>query len=733
MNRKLHLTFLVISGIVVVCDSKQRKPNENVQFPPFDEKLYEEVLNPEYCRRQTEYIRRNDTLLLAKFLDAGLRIPKGITLGNTIELGNYYQCLGIKENVTDMNIQGKYCMIQMTLNQDQLTQFLSTSQLPERDQSLRLSETILNYLKKQKDMNVFQNSIFGRNINSQRMGSDSQISNTKYSLAVCIPAACTTQEGINALLFNISAIGLEYTENFCRLPNDKLWAPVDYVAIAIFSIIGILTFLSTSYDIYYTWILKSDKRNKNSLYFCCSVYSNTQRLLTFTSGPDSLECIDGIRALAMVWVILGHTFYSLPNNLNPVDALLWSISPNAIWVTSAPMTVDTFFLLSGLLLVYSTAGKLTGEKLIKNIHLFYLNRLLRMFPVLAAMVLFEASLYNRVSDGPLWEGAASYVVRCREYWWSTLLHIQNFVNPQDLCLGVSWYLSLDVQLHILSPIVLFWVLSTRKYHSWVALTFAMLSVLTASTIYIFYMNMPSGIISPNRTEEMTDFFLKYYINILTRASPFCVGMIIGYILHSWRGKKPKISTVLLLLVWCATFLLLGAIIYCTNISMQFDWDNQLADNIFNSYLRPLWALALAWIIFACVKGFGGPINWFLSLQVWKLPARLSYAMYIIHYSVMVAYYYSAVTPIYFTLSALMFNFFAFFFLTFLLAFAVTVVIDAPFSILIKMLLSKGTKKSANIPDKKKSIENGIAPAEVKVSSINPAFISDEDKSTSVLR
>lgn len=31
--------------------------------------------------------------------------------------------------------------------------------------------------------------------------------------------------------------------------------------------------------------------------------------------------------------------------------------------------------------------------------------------------------------------------------------------------------------------------------------------------------------------------------------------------------------------------------------------------------------------------FTGPINWFLSLQIWKLPARLSYAVYLIHMAV----------------------------------------------------------------------------------------------------
>lgn len=41
----------------------------------------------------------------------------------------------------------------------------------------------------------------------------------------------------------------------------------------------------------------------------------------------------------------------------------WVLSKKAFWITSAPITVDTFFMLSGLLVVYTTAGKLNNGKL----------------------------------------------------------------------------------------------------------------------------------------------------------------------------------------------------------------------------------------------------------------------------------------------------------------------------------------------------------------------------------
>lgn len=50
--------------------------------------------------------------------DAGLRIPRGLTEGNFIDLGNYHQCLGITHDAEDEQIQGKYCLIRVPMNQN---------------------------------------------------------------------------------------------------------------------------------------------------------------------------------------------------------------------------------------------------------------------------------------------------------------------------------------------------------------------------------------------------------------------------------------------------------------------------------------------------------------------------------------------------------------------------------------------------------------------------------------
>ncbi|XP_068632599.1 nose resistant to fluoxetine protein 6-like [Battus philenor] len=621
------LILLYASEILSVCNGiASNVVNQNVSNFPFDRKLYEDVLDPELCQRQLEYLTTNNTFLLFQFRDASARIPRGILLGNMNDIGNYHQCLKINDNTDDINIQGKYCMVGITTNQNQI-----------RNNGLLLL---------------------------QSMDSLDRIVNADGGTFENIKRFKKFQNGIQPL-FGIR----------------NLQARV------IFTIIGILVIISTSYELWQLFILKKDVKEISQVYISFSAYTNTQRLMTFKSGPETLHCLDGIRTLAMIWVVVGHTILAVAFSINPLEAFQWVISRKAIWITAAPITVDTFFMLSGLLVVYTTAGKIRSMQLLKNIPFFYLSRLLRMFPLLAAVVLFESSLYNRMADGPNWSFPAMGALSCRQYWWTALLHIQNLYNPRGMCLAVTWYLSVDVQLHLLSPIILIWVLVRKKYIAWIALTAGLLISLGASTAYNFVNNFQSGAFSlnPDGAEKYQTY---YYTNTLTRASPFFVGMVFGYILHLYKGKTVHINKVVVLVVWACTLVLFGGIIYCVRLNYEEDWDNQLADNMLNSFIRPAWALGLGWMIFACFKGFGGPINWFLSLGMWKLPARLSFAVYLIHLSLILSMYSASTVQIYFTPTKIIVDSITYLCITTMIAFVATVTIDAPFANLFKLFLFK---------------------------------------------
>lgn len=70
----------------------------------------------------------------------------------------------------------------------------------------------------------------------------------------------------------------------------------------------------------------------------------------------------------------------------------------------------------------------------------------------------------------------------------------------------------------------------------------------------------------------------------------------------------------------------------------------LETSLYTSLSRVGWAAALSYVIYACVHGYGGPVNWFLSLSIWQPLSRLSYAIYIVHFPVIFVVAGSAKTP-----------------------------------------------------------------------------------------
>lgn len=70
--------------------------------------------------------------------------------------------------------------------------------------------------------------------------------------------------------------------------------------------------------------------------------------------------------------------------------------------------------------------------------------------------------------------------------------------------------------------------------------------------------------------------------------------------------------------------------------------------LYEAYARVSWAVGIAWIIFACVHGYGGPVDWFLSLTQWQPLARISYSIYIVHMQIQIGFLLASKTPGYFT-------------------------------------------------------------------------------------
>lgn len=180
----------------------------------------------------------------------------------------------------------------------------------------------------------------------------------------------------------------------------------------------------------------------NHLLSSFSVYTAGWKLYDVApnKSPNDIRCLHGIRALSILYIIFGHR-YGIP---------LWHVISNraalAEWSTkfhiglyhTHQVPVDVFFMMGGLLVAWTMLKNLDSKSL--NIWRLYLHRYLRYTPLLAAILLFLVTLMKHIVFAPmsyLEGGMWNMVPNCEKWWWTTLLHIQNYVNPNEIVSYVS--------------------------------------------------------------------------------------------------------------------------------------------------------------------------------------------------------------------------------------------------------------------------------------------------------
>ncbi|CAN0072229.1 unnamed protein product, partial [Discosporangium mesarthrocarpum] len=214
-----------------------------------------------------------------------------------------------------------------------------------------------------------------------------------------------------------------------------------------------------------------------------SVPRNLTRLFQ-VGPPNELSVFDGIRVISILWVVLGHTL--------AVQASIGYINPEAVmppnglvsqWVGqlffSARFSVDTFFYVSGFLVVYAmlnrfksssheaihaSSNRSKARRLSAWLPFFYVHRLLRITPPYIFCLLVWWKLAVFLGDSPFWYRWEYFIGLCDNFWWSNLLYVNNLVpwhqGETSECFYHTWYLANDMQFYAISP--LFIVLYLRN-------------------------------------------------------------------------------------------------------------------------------------------------------------------------------------------------------------------------------------------------------------------------------
>jgi peptidoglycan/LPS O-acetylase OafA/YrhL len=104
-------------------------------------------------------------------------------------------------------------------------------------------------------------------------------------------------------------------------------------------------------------------------------------------------------------------------------------------VGNASVAVDTFFLISGLLVAYQVLKDLHKNKgqLRPNpptyFGMYYLVRYIRLTPSYGIGIGLVATLLRYFGSGPLWGTVIDNSDLCKKDWWKYVLYIHNYERP----------------------------------------------------------------------------------------------------------------------------------------------------------------------------------------------------------------------------------------------------------------------------------------------------------------
>ena len=372
-----------------------------------------------------------------------------------------------------------------------------------------------------------------------------------------------------------------------------------------------------------------------------SLYKTLGTVFSTKQTSAAITCINGIRVLSILWVIICHAYVwvfqytGADNTLN----LLQTLKRFSFQVISNGFfSVDSFFLLSGLLGAYLTLRQMQRRKGKFPFVMYYVHRYLRLTPVYAFVVFFYWFLLKQLGNGPTYGGLSSYFQeRCDKYWWTNFLYINNIYPWKigDECLGWSWYLANDMQFFVISPLIIIpmyflFPLGIAIVTGLLLGSFISTGVLAgvfdiqANTFAAFAYGYNTTV-----TEDTSDLL---YTKPWHRIQPYLVGLVIGYLLFK-QVRVPfnrYFKLVSYLVLWALAIILSMGTVY----GLYGTWNGHVpspAENIiYLTFSRFAFSLGVGLLVYICHNGYGGWINTFLSMKMWIPAGRLAFNAYLIH-------------------------------------------------------------------------------------------------------
>ncbi|KAL5241660.1 hypothetical protein ACI65C_009070 [Semiaphis heraclei] len=643
------------------------------------------------CRRQSALYEghlSNHTSWAVRMSESWDRYPVGLLAGNTYQMGVYDECVDIRYPV-----KGQYCLSEIKL-------------IPPAGRDYRFKRT--------EDLDDFGHNHAWKTVLGWTDYPD-QVRRNVFNLGICIPDACSALDLQTSLQSEFDqAFPAEQFKTvvrvdpvMCRIREDMY--PYDtpyYVTWWIFSMLVLICCGATLHHFIKILYLKNTNESgevSSSFLYEFSFIESIKTLLKFDKD-NKLNFFNTAKVMTMLPILFGHKFFILLSNPMSNPKFIENIYLDGPSILLTGMNVvDPFFFISGFI-VYSNISrefrKPKAESVWKTLSLPIIQQIIRMLPAYCAMMAITANIVPHLGDGPLWPHKSWEEAEiCKNYWWTNLLFISNFVNIKYQCLHVGWYVSCFIQFFIIGVIVIYVYTKHPKY-----------GIPLIGIIIGLSVGLPFTITLLTGREGMDKFLLSHILclrNFLSlnesyrpsymRATPFFGGLAMSCVVEKLIEKKMKFSQ---LTVHGGIFAICTFIFWVQSYGTVFYTRDRpyypLEHALYSTICHCTWTVAGAWITISYfTSGYGLLENMFRSRFI-AVMGKLSYSVLLVNIIVMLTSQSSQRLPVHmssrYVFDACLYDSF----MSYLMAVILYLVVDEPFAKLTKRLFCKRKIISSSI-------------------------------------
>ncbi|XP_075235050.1 nose resistant to fluoxetine protein 6-like [Lycorma delicatula] len=553
---------------------------------------------PSLCRNHsliyTEFLSNYTTWALQMF-DSSTKLPSGLLKAHFKDLGSYDECLEV-DQIGPFPVQ--HCLLE-------LRGFMKYPKLPV---NLDKVETIVGGIPVLKP---------------------------NLGLSLCLPLSCNQDNLLHHYnkVFNHLNLTPILDRYSCSSNEKSKMATADWIGFVCVPI-SLLPVLSKVFEKLFLKRLKLKGSTIWKIINCFSAKRNSSTILEWKDPRRPLAVLRGLRYIAISWIVLAHNYAIVvaTPTLNWIDIYDLMESWGGAVFQNGKCAVDLFLMMGGLLLSYLFMDSMKhGRKF--NLGLFYLHRLVRILPTYAAVVLLGMTFYPKFRSGPLWKNTIErHKDNCLDHWWTNFLFINNYVHTDRQCLPHAWYLAVDMQLHLLSPIILFPLYKWKKFGK-IVLPLLIFSSVIISFCVSYFNEIPAGAVIA-RDLTTIEAYATEYITTHTRFGAWLIGVGLGYLLHQFKKTNTTLSRKTVFISWCVSLVFsLSTLLGISYFIRQENVYNRLESAFYTGLQSVLWSLGMAWMIFACETGYAGPIRSFLASKLFQPLGKLTFSIYLIHGSI----------------------------------------------------------------------------------------------------